>query len=264
MKEIPLWDETMPFADTERNTLPEKVEYNSDGVLALINVSHPSITCFPISGTDRHPAVLVCPGGGYELLAWDREGTDICAMLNAAGFTAFLLKYRCTQQRAAAHADAARAMRLIRINAEKFCIDPAKIGIIGFSAGAHLAATISAPANPVPYEPQVPVDAISYRPDYTALIYPAYLADETTLQLKREFKVTENTPPTFLVQAENDWVHVEMSISWYLALKKKNVSVEMHLYPEGNHGYGLVRTGKPISNWCCLACDWFRRQTGML
>ena len=153
-------------------------------------------------------------------------------------------------------------MRMIRANAEKFDIIPDKVGAIGFSAGAHLCATISAPSDPVPYPAADEIDAFPYRPDFTALIYPAYLSD-LELNLAPEFKIDADVPPTFLIQAEDDGICVENSLAWYLALKRAGVAVEMHLWPDGGHGYGLLRTGRPVADWPLFAGAWFRRQAGI-
>ena len=263
-QEIPLWPtDAVPFA--EADDVP-KHEYfqpeTGDGINRLTDVTIPSVTFFPVSGKAPHPAVLVCPGGGYTILAWNHEGRDICAWFNSIGFSAFLLKYRCPGRRAAAHADAARAMRLIRANAEAFGIDSTRLGILGFSAGAHLSATVSAPAEAEPYPAADAVDRQSYRPDFTALIYPAYLVDDQW-NLAPEFAISASVPPTFLLQSEDDGIHVENSLTWFLALKRAGVKAELHVYPSGGHGYGILRTGNPISEWPTFAAAWFRRQAGL-
>lgn len=257
-----LWEQDIPLTTPDDASRVEHFQDHKGGIDRLTDVTEPTITWFPASGQGPHPAVLVCPGGGYSILAWNHEGRDICGMLNQNGFSAFLLKYRCPDRRAAAHADAARAMRMIRANAENFDIIPDKVGAIGFSAGAHLCATISAPSDPVPYPAADEIDAFPYRPDFTALIYPAYLSD-LELNLAPEFKIDANVPPTFLIQAENDGVCVENALVWYLALKRAGVAVEMHLWPDGGHGYGLHRTGRPIADWPLFAGAWFRRQAGI-
>ena len=222
-------------------------------------------TCFPAAWKGPHPAVVVCPGGAYQGLAWSHEGLDYCAFLNQNGFTAFLLKYRCPDRREAARADAARAMRIIRARATEFNIDPEKVGMIGSSAGAHLCAVTAAPADPCPYAPLDEIDTFSYRPNFTALIYPAYLfSDKETLTPAPEFKFGPETPPTFIVQAEDDAVQVENALTWFLALRRAQVPCEMHIWPEGGHGYGIARTGKAVADWHIPAAKWFRRQAGIL
>ena len=259
----PLWNENnIPFAQPDD---AEKVEHlqppTGDNVERFTDVVNPTITFFPAAGPGAHPAVLVCPGGGYSILAWNHEGRDICGWLNNNGFSCFLLKYRCPGRRQAAHADAARAMRFIRANAEKFGIIPDKVGCIGFSAGAHLCATITAPADMTPYEPVDEIDNQSFLSNFTALIYPAYLIDgEQSLNLAPEFKITETTAPTFTVQTEDDGVQCENAIAWFLNLKKFNRPCELHVFAEGGHGYGLLRRGYPVNDWYLAAENWFRRQ----
>ncbi len=267
MREVfKLWGAVKPFpdpADENRQEHLKEESAPSDGCDRYTDVTDPELHFFPASCPSPQPAVLVCPGGGYSHLAWNKEGLDIASMLNLNGIAAFVLKYRCPGQRQAAHADAARAMRFIRGNAEKLGINSQRVGAIGFSAGGHLVATISAPSDPVPYEPVDELDRFPYRPNFSALIYPAYLADDA-MNIMPEFKVDETVPPTFLVQAEDDFARVENSLAWYLALKRAGVAAEMHLYAEGAHGYGLNRTGKPIAEWGALAGNWFRRMTGIL
>ena len=261
LREIRLWENAAPFAEADDAAKTEHfIPSKGDGIHRLTDVTDPTITFYPASGRGPKPAVLVCPGGGYHILAWNHEGLDICSMLNLNGFSAFLLKYRCPDRRAAAHADAARAMRYIRAHASEFDIRPDKVGVIGFSAGGHLSATLCAPADPEPYPAQDIMDNLSYRPDFAALIYPAYLVQDDGRSIPPEFAITPETPPTFLVQAEDDFIGAENVLSWYRALKDAGVPAEMHLYPTGGHGYGLLRTGEPISCWGMLAGAWFRRQ----
>ena len=261
-QEIPIWNGTIPFTTPEDANRKES-RPKDGGIIRIHDVTAATIQYYPASGSSRHPAVLVCPGGGYAYQAVNHEGYDIAAWLNTIGFSAFVLKYRCPDRRLAAHADAARAIRFIRANADALEIDPTRIGCIGFSAGAHLCATISAPANPVPYEPMDEIDTLSFRPDFTALIYPAYLADKETLQLAPEFDVNANTPPTFIVQTQDDAINVENALGWYLAMRKANAPCEMHLFPEGGHGYGLFRRGLAVNEWDIPAGKWFRRAAGM-
>ena len=260
-QEIPIWNDVIPFTTPEDANRKEH-RPKDGGIIRIHDVTVPTIQYYPASGSGTHPAVLVCPGGGYAYEAVNHEGYDIAAWLNTIGFSAFVLKYRCPDRRTAAHADAARAVRFIRANAEALEVDPSRIGCIGFSAGAHLCATITAPANPVPYEPMDELDSISFRPDFTALIYPAYLADKETLRLQPEFNVDEETPSTFIIQTQDDGINVENAISWYLAMKKANRPCEMHLFAEGGHGYGLFRRGNPVNEWDIPAGKWFRRMAG--
>ncbi len=264
-EEIKLWNGQPPFSSAECNGRKEHLmKEPDDGNDRVTDVSCPTLTFYPCSGGGplpqrRHPAVLVCPGGGYSRLAWSHEGRDISFMLNRNGFSAFLLKYRCPNQRQAARADAARAMRYIRANAACFGIDAKKVGAIGFSAGAHLCATISAPADDQPYPPEDDIDRESFRPDFTALVYPAYLADDE-LNLAPEFKMDSTCPPCLLIQCEDDMVRVENAVAWFMAMKRAGRPAEMHLWPSGGHGFGLRIRHAPCDNWDRLAGEWFRRQ----
>ena len=260
--EYSLWNEAVPFGGTEERAAAERFLESADGIDRLTDVARPTLTFFPVSGRGPHPAVMVCPGGGYEILAWNHEGRDICGWLNSIGFAAFLLKYRCPDRRKAARADAARAMRFIRFHAESFRIRPDRLGCLGFSAGAHLTASIAAPAEPVPYEPVDETDRMPFRPDYTLLIYPAYLCGDD-LAPQPEFRIGSGTPPAFLVQAEDDQVRAENALGWFLALKRASVPAELHLFAEGGHGYGILRSGRPVSDWPQLASGWLRRQANL-
>ena len=261
-EEIKLWNGEPPFSQEEDRQRKEHLtEQSADGIERITDVSSPTLTFYPCTGGGpleqrRHPAVLVCPGGAYTLLAWNLEGRDICFMLNQNGFSAFLLKYRCPDRRNGAHADAARAMRLIRSKAAYFGIDAGKVGTIGFSAGAHLCATITAPAKNVPYPPGDEVDRQVFRPDFSAWIYPAYLTDDK-LNLAPEFEVDAACPPCLLIQTEDDPVNVKNSIAWFLAMKRVGRPVEMHIWPSGGHGYGLHL---PCNHGKYLIEEWFRRQ----
>lgn len=263
---IPVFPGRPPFASDDEKLspgTPTRTEVN-DGVLRLSGITSPVLSFFPATGKGPHPALLVCPGGGYSYVTWNSEGYDIAAFLNTIGCSAFVLNYRCPARRQAAHADAARAMRLIRSRAAEFDIRPDKLGAIGFSAGAHLCATISAPADETPYPPIDETDKLPYRPDFTLLIYPAYLVAADSLALNPEFLVDSRTPPSFLAQTQDDGIRVENALGWFAAMKQAGVKAELHIWPEGGHGYGIRRTGNPCMNWHLLAAEWIRRQTGLL
>jgi acetyl esterase/lipase len=209
-------------------------------------------------------AVIVCPGGGYHILAMDLEGTEVAEWLNSIGVTAVLLKYRVParkdrQRYEAPLEDAQRAMGLVRQNAASWGIHPDRIGVMGFSAGAHLSAVLSCNYAQRRYAPIDAADQLSCRPDFTMLIYPAYLtvAKEGD-KIAPELNLTTSPPPAFLVQTQDDSVRVETSIFYYLALKHAKVPVEMHLYPSGGHGYGLRSTEKAVTAWPQRAEQWMR------
>lgn len=262
-----LWDGEAPLSRPEDRDKAESLKPGVPGIERLTDVTEPTVTYFPCTWSGKEeqrirPAVLVCPGGAYSILAWNLEGRDICAMLNRCGFHAFLLKYRCPDRRQAAAADASRAMRFIRAKANEFEIDPSRLGVIGFSAGAHLAAKISAPAVMEYYPAQDEVDNLSFRPDFTALVYPWQIANKN-LELKKDFSINEKTPPSLLIQAQDDFAGTENSLTWFRELQKAGVAAELHIWPEGGHGYGLMIQSKPTDAWGDIACKWFRRVAGL-
>ena len=234
-------------------------------IIRLGNVSVPTLTVYkPAPEKDTGGAALVFPGGGYSILAYDLEGSEICEWLNTVGMTGILVKYRVPAQpnsprKQAPLQDAQRAMSLVRHNAAKWKLDPRRIGVIGFSAGGHLAANLSNNFETRTYEPVDEADSESMRPDFAMLIYPAYLVGQKDENLAPEMKITAQTPPTFLIQAEDDGVRVENSLVYYEALRKAKVPAEMHLYSEGGHGYGLRPTSHAITLWPARASEWLAR-----
>jgi acetyl esterase/lipase len=233
-------------------------------VIRLGNVSAPTLTLYrPAQEKDTGAAVVVCPGGGYNILAMDLEGTEVCDWLNSVGVTAALLKYRVPARKgleryAAPLQDAQRALGLLRSRAADWHIDSKRIGIMGFSAGGHLSAAASTLFEKRTYEAVDAADQASCRPDFVMLIYPAYLIRGEGPDLAAELTVTSNTPPTFLVQTEDDGVHAENSLFYYLALKQAKVPAELHLFAEGGHGYGLRQSDKAVSSWPKRAEEWMR------
>lgn len=231
-------------------------------VIRLGNVSTPTLTLYTPKGKNTGAAVVVFPGGAYRILAIDLEGTEVCGWLNSIGVTCVLLKYRVPgtgpyPESAAALQDAQRALGIVRSRAAEWHIDPHRIGVLGFSAGAHLAAALSTHFEKRLYDPIDAADELSCRPDFAVIIYPGYLAiAEQNFAFNAELHVTEQTPPTFLLQAEDDPVHVENSIVYFMALKNANVPAEMHIYAQGGHGYGLRKTELPITGWPHLVDTW--------
>jgi acetyl esterase/lipase len=261
---IPLWPDTAPGekgdigAETDQPQKP-------DGVKRVTNVTKPTLTIFPAPADKATgTAVIVCPGGGYSILAYDKEGSEICEWLNSIGVTGVLLKYRVPkraglEKHAPMLQDAQRALGLVRSRAKEFGLNPERIGIMGFSAGGHLSATASNNFTERTYPPVDEADKTSCRPDFALLIYPAYLAlKEQNDQLAPEVKVTASTPPTFLVMTEDDGIRVECALFYYLALKNAKVPAEMHLYPTGGHGYGLRPSEHNVSTWPARAADWMK------
>jgi acetyl esterase/lipase len=231
-------------------------------VIRLAGVTDPQIILYRApQSRDAEPAVVVFPGGGYFILAMDLEGTEICEWLNSIGVTAILLKYRVPDP--APHtgplADAQRAVGIVRLNASKWHIDTHRIGVLGFSAGGHLAASLSCNYQNRVYTPVDESDRLSCRPDFTVLIYPAYLAaSDSVSTINPSFHVTNDVPPAFIVQTQRDPIGVNNSVAYYGALTQAGVHAEMHLYEAGGHGYGLRPSDMPVSGWPARLAEWMK------
>jgi len=268
LKPLSIWPKGAPGDTTKLEesdtTKPTDNLIAGRRIIKLGGVTNPTITLYPPKGKSTGSAVLVFPGGGYNILAMDLEGTEVCEWLSSVGITGVLLKYRVparpgTPREGAPLQDAQRAIRLVRSNAKQLGLDPNKIGALGFSAGAHLAAYLSNQPTKKTYEPVDAADAADCRPDFVALIYPGLLTEGNAgLKLGPEMTVTANTPPTFLLQSEDDGVKVENSLLYYAALKGTKVPAEMHLFAKGGHGYGLRHTENPVTDWPKLAERWFQ------
>ena len=233
-------------------------------MVRLGNVSEPTVTVYPPKGKNTGAAVVVFPGGAYQILAMDLEGTEVCEWLSSKGVTCVLLKYRVPDsgpypKSAAALQDAQRALGLVRSHAAEWHIDEHRIGVLGFSAGGHLAATLSTHFDQRVYDSVDGGDKVSCRPDFAVLVYPAYLADpERNFAPSPDIKPTEKTPPTFIVQAEDDPIYVENATTYFLALKNAKVPAELHIYAQGGHGYGLRNNGMPVTTWPQSVETWLR------
>lgn len=233
-------------------------------VARIGNVSKPSITICPAPKAKANgAAVIICPGGGYHILAWDLEGTEVAEWLNQIGVTAVILKYRVPARKDrprfdAPLQDAQRALGIVRNRATEWGIDPARIGVMGFSAGAHLSATLSCNFEKRTYPGVDAADSVSCRPDFAMLIYPGYLVEKGTTNLPPELSLNAKVAPTFIAQTQDDSVPVEGSLFYYAGLKQAKVPAEMHLFARGGHGYGLRPTAQPITGWPKLAEAWMR------
>lgn len=232
-------------------------------VMRIGDVSVPTITLYAAPAAHNSgAAVMVFPGGGYSIVAIDLEGTEVCAWLNSIGVNCVLLKYRVPDtgpypKSAAALQDAQRAMGVVREHATEWHIDPQRIGVLGFSAGGHLAAALSTHFDRRLYAAVDAADQQSCRPDFAIVIYPGYLSiAEKNFEFNPDIPVTSSMPPTFLVQAEDDPVHVENVIDYFLKLKQAGVPAELHVYAKGGHGYGLRPTDLPITTWPRTAAIW--------
>lgn len=266
---IPLWPGTAPgetggIGPEHDTTTAKDALVAGRRVTRITNVTTPTLTLFRAPDDQgAGAAVLVFPGGGYRILAWDLEGTEICEWLNKIGITAVLVKYRVPVREglpryAPPLQDAQRAMGIVRARAKEWNINPGRIGVLGFSAGAHLSAALS---NNFEKRTYVRVDAnddISCRPDFAVLIYPGLIVPRNSDKMDIEFQVTSATPPAFLIQTADDGVRVENSLAYYSALKAAKVPVEMHLYPSGGHGYGLRPSPNLVSTWPARAEEWMR------
>jgi acetyl esterase/lipase len=275
--EVPIWPGAAP--EPHRVTGPEVATTTKEPLVAgrpwvyLSNVSRPTITVYSPNGKNTGAAVVVFPGGGYQILAIDLEGTEVCDWLTSKGITCVLLKYRVPNsgpswsqecgcyldtRSSMALEDAQRTVGLVRYHSAKLHIDPHKIGVLGFSAGGHLSAAISTHFKQRLYPAVDAADKESCRPDFAVALYPGHLwISEKKFELNPNVPVTRETPPTFLLQAEDDDVdNVNNSLVYYVALKNARVPVEMHLYTHGGHAFGLRRTEHPITGWPTLVETW--------
>jgi acetyl esterase/lipase len=232
-------------------------------VKRLAKVSEPTISVYAPPKEKRNgTAVLVAPGGGYNILAIEHEGTQVCEWLNALGVTAVLLKYRVPKREAqtpdnrAMVQDAQRALTLIRAKAKDLDIDPARVGMLGFSAGGHLTACTALTKERLYTETDADTK-FGHLPNFCVLVYPAYLTDKGGA-LRPEFVVNKESPPMFFAHSTDDPVTSEGSVALYSALKKAGVASELHLYASGGHGYGMRKTAHPCSKWPDRAGEWMQ------
>jgi len=277
---VPLWP---------KDKIPNRIESDEkeeffvhDGIQMYSKVQEPTLEVYlPAAQNATGEAMLIFPGGGYQILAYDWEGTDIAKFLNGKGIAGIVVKYRLPSSKSQTNKqnvpliDAQRALRMVRSKASEFHIDPAKIGILGFSAGGHLASTLGTHFDEKVYEPIDEIDKESARPDFMALGYPVITFGEMTHggskgnligdnpntekadYFSNEKRVNENTPPTFLFHATNDeGVPVENSLLFYRALKDKGVSATMHIYPKGGHGFSLALKDPHLRGWTERMFEW--------
>ena len=246
----------------------EKLTGNK-GSRALTNVSKPTITIFrPEKAQDTGAAIVIAPGGGYNILAWDHEGEDVAAWLNSIGITGILLKYRVPAAKGqsrdepsfASHQDAQRALSMVRSKAKEWNLDPNRIGMLGFSAGGHLTAMTATNFDKRGYEPVDDADKTSCRPDFAVMIYPGGVVNKESGQLVPGIRVSKETPPCFFAHAGDDRVPAENSIQMYLALKHAGVPAELHIYSTGGHGFGMRPGKNPVAEWPKRCEEWLRLQ----
>lgn len=279
---IPLWP-AGKVPNYQKTDEVEKVDKKE--IVSISKVQTPDIAVFlPVKKNLSGQAVVICPGGGYAVLAYDWEGTDIAKLLNAKGITAIVLKYRLPNSKSniTPHLtplmDAKRAIRIVRANADKWGIKKNNIGIMGFSAGGHLASTLATHFDDGDKNSTDSIEQQSSRPDFAVLIYPVISMDPKITHMgshnnligehadatltnfySNELQVTKQTPPTFLLHATDDkTVPVENSLRFYEALKNNGVPAEMHIFPSGGHGFGLALGRGPLEGWPDLLVAWMR------
>lgn len=254
---IALWPDR-PLLDKS----DDEVDYKK--IIRIKKVTRPAIEFYKSKTAKANaPAVVILPGGGYNVLAYDLEGTEVAEWLNSIGIHAIVVKYSVPgNQREAALKDAQRAFGIVRSKAKEWGINPQQIGVLGFSAGGHLAANLSTNYQKRNYDAIDAADKLSCRPDFTVLIYPAYIYDaKDKRQMAPEIKVDAKTPPAFIAQTLDDRRLVDSAFNYTRELKDAKVDGELHLYARGGHGYGLRPSDNAISGWPKLCADWLKRTT---
>lgn len=253
-----LWPDKVPGETGEKHA-PVQTDNTSGNTIRLTDVTDPAFVVLqPETALQNGAGVIVCPGGGYDILSWDKEGLEIGEWLNSQGITAFVLQYRVPKKQEGALMDIQRAMRVIRSRAGDWNLEKDKLGVIGFSAGGSLCARASTQYNEATYSSIDRADELSCRPDFAMLIYAAYLDAGENRSLTPELKVDENTPPMFLFATADD-KHGNSTLVMSGALRDAGVPVEAHLLPVGGHGYG-ARSGNPAGEtWPGLAEKWLKQ-----
>lgn len=270
-QEQPLWPAEPPgiiaASGEERDTSgPDGRNVEGKPVIRLGDVSKPMLTVYPApEANNTGAAVLVFPGGGYHILAYDLEGTEVCEWLNSIGVTGVLVKYRVPRPKDSGREppvgplmDAQRAVALVRSQAKELAIQPDRIGVLGFSAGGNLAARVSTNYEKRAYKTFDKVGEVSCRPDFSILIYPAYLSAADDGLLAENVSVNKDTPPMFLTMAFDDRVGPENILRMGISLKRNEVPAEVHLYPTGGHGYGLRRNEHEATSWPDRCAEWMK------
>ena len=264
-KTLDLWPGAAPGESGKIDE--EKTVTGQDGITRVSFVSRPTITVYrPSPDKDTGASIVICPGGGYGILAISHEGEDVARWLNTIGVTGVVLKYRIPRRAGTpndqpppqALMDAQRAVSLVRSRSGDLGIDPKRIGLLGFSAGGHLTAWASTNFDKRSYEAIDDADKVDCRPDFTVLIYPAYLLTKDKAGLAPEIRAGSQSPPTFLAHAGDDPHTAESSLQYYLALKRAGVPAELHVYSSGGHGYGMKPIKHPVAGWPQRLEDWMK------
>ncbi|MCG9793088.1 alpha/beta hydrolase [Flavobacterium algicola] len=252
---IYLWNTAVPD-ETEEKHPARQTDNVSGNVMRLTDVTNPTLTVFkPIKANNSKGGVIVCPGGGYSILAIDLEGYEIAKWLNELGYTAFVLEYRVPKKAQGAAQDIQRAIKMVRSRASDFNLDTEKIGLIGFSAGAHLSALATTNSKIDFYKKQDAIDDLSAKSNFTMLIYPAYLDKGENKTIDPAFTFDKQTPPFFIFGTSDD-PYGNSGLVMGQAIRDNKTSVELHMYNSGGHGYGLRKGKKAAEIWPKLAADW--------
>ncbi len=265
-KTLRVWPGKAPNEPAGIESRKAKTETGKDGVIRIRYVDKPELVHFPAprdkaTGT----CMIICPGGGYNILAWNKEGTEIAEWLNSIGVEAVVLKYRVPRRDGKKPyllplQDLHRSIRIVRSKATEWKIDPKRLGVMGFSAGGHLSAMSSAFYIEHGYKPVDAIDKLDMRPSFVALIYPAYLGNAKTdpNNLDQLVQVNPKTPPTFIAITHDDGDRALFAALYYARLRQNRVPAELHIYSRGGHGYGLRPSKNPVSTWPARLEDWLR------
>ena len=261
--EIKLWPQGAP-EKPDFQAKPEELVKKDDGIARVSHVSVPTLTVYP-AAKPNGTAVLICPGGGYNILAIEHEGTQVSDYLNTLGVTGVVLKYRVPRRdnerpHEAPLADAQRAMGILRSRAAEFGIKPDRIGVLGFSAGGNLAVMTALHANERQFTLDPKVDAADVQPNFAVPVYPAYLVtdDKNPFTLRPEVKVTPASPPVLLIHASDDRLSATASALLYLEYRRHQLPAEMHLYAKGGHGFGMKEGPLPANQWHLRLGEWLK------
>ncbi len=261
---IPLWpDGKVPGEADLKLPAEAAVDKNNDGITRVSNVSVPTMTFYPApADKNTGTAVVVAPGGGYSILAYTHEGSDVCDFLNSIGVNAILLKYRVPRREGVEkhHAplqDAQRAISMVRKRAAEWKINPERVGILGFSAGGHLTVMTMTSDGSRTFEPDPAIDDVSCVPNFAVPIYPAYLkSEDDPNKLSPEIKITKETPPAFITIAHGDKRFVEGAALLYLEMFRQGRQAELHIYGHGGHGFGIKEIPEKVGEWPQRLADW--------
>jgi len=268
IQEFDIWPQGLPVdavALTDQQIADAQSKKSPQGHIHY--VESPTLSHYPADPSlATGTSVIICPGGGYHLLAWQHEGVELAEWFNSIGASAFILKYRVPRRNLAKIyweplQDIQRSMRIVRSRATEFGIDPNKIGVLGFSAGGHLTLLSGLQSELKTYEPVDAADQVSSRPDFICPIYAAYMAEgerDDQFSLGPMMNVTEEAPPTFMAVTWDDKFRGALAALLFVELKKNKVPAELHVFSKGGHGYGIRKTGDPVSQWHHLLHSWLK------